>query len=72
MFIFQFTFTFGSRLSLTRAAVTHGGLGGIHTVYKVAGSLIVTLAVILLGFADNIHQKIFASSTNGGSSEEQQ
>ena len=33
--------------------------GGIHLVYKVTGSLIVTSAVILLGFADKIHQKLF-------------
>ena len=68
-------------IDLTVAAVTHdferGGLGGTHTAYKVAGSLIVTLAVILLGFADNIHQKIFARDkhtvpANGGSSEEQE
>ena len=32
---------------------------GIHLVYKVTGSLIVTSAVILLGFADKIHQKMF-------------
>ena len=69
-------------IDLTVAAVNHdfergGGLGGIHTAYKVAGSLIVTLAVILLGFADNIHQKIFARGkdimpANGGTSEEQE
>ena len=61
-------------IDLTVAAVSHEfeqGFGGIHTVYKIAGSLIVTLAVILLGFADNIHKKLFDRGSSPSKSPDQ-
>ena len=50
-------------IDMTVAAITNEfeqGFGGMHTIYKVTGSLIVTLAVMLLGIADDINQQIFS------------
>ena len=50
-------------IDMVVAAITNEfeqSFGGMHTVYKVTGSLIVTLAVMLMGIADDINQKIFS------------